>query len=223
MAKNFTDVRTSVNLLWMAAQTEAAAPRSDPAEAEITRTFMSSRQQATVQSLLDAAEEVLRRNGYDEMTLRLVATEAGVTHTTAYTYFSSKAHLVAEVFWRRLRRIPHPKHTSDASLTERVDAALRGPGLALSDEPELAQGALAALLTGDPDAQRVRDRVGGDLAERIATALGDEVDPTVSEALLLAFSGAMLQAGMGYFEFDGVVSRVTAAAALMEDTHPTIG
>ena len=27
---------------------------------------------------------------------------AGVAPATAYTYFSSKSHLVAEVFWRRL-------------------------------------------------------------------------------------------------------------------------
>jgi hypothetical protein len=135
--------------------TDQAAPVADgrdagPTDNLTTRRHMSARQQATVQSLLDAAEGVLRDRGYDELTLRLVSTEAGVTHTTAYTYFSSKAHLVSEVFWRRLRQIPHPTHTPGASLPERVDAALREPGLALSDEPELAQGALAALLTSDP-------------------------------------------------------------------------
>lgn len=201
--------------------TDRAAPVADgpdagPADTLATRRHMSARQQATVQSLLDAAEGVLRDRGYDELTLRLVSTEAGVTHTTAYTYFSSKAHLVSEVFWRRLRQIPHPAHTPGTALPERVDAALREPGLALSDEPELAQGALAALLTSDPDARRVRDRVGLDLATRLGITFGDDVDPRIAEALLLAFSGAMLQAGMGYFDFDGVVSRVMDAAQLMD-------
>ena len=195
-----------------------AAPVDDAADTVTTRQHMSSRQQATVQSLLDAAESVLRERGYEDLTLRLVATEAGLTHTTAYTYFSSKAHLVAEVFWRRLRQIPHPTRSVGASLPERVDAALRDPGLALSDEPDLAQAALAALLTTDPDAQRVRDRIGLDLAARLNTAFGDDVDPRIAEALLLTFSGAMLQAGMGYFDFDGVVSRVRSAARLMGET-----
>ncbi len=190
-------------------------PATAIADGVMTRQHMSARQQATVQSLLDAAERVLRERGYDDLTLRLVASEADVTHTTAYTYFSSKAHLVAEVFWRRLRQIPHPEHDPRGSLPERVDAALREPGLALSDGTELAQGALAALLSSDPDAQRVRDRVGLDLAGRLGTAFGDEVDPGVADTLLLAFSGAMLQAGMGYFEFDGVVSRVSTAAELV--------
>ena len=87
--------------------------------------------------------------------------------------------------------------------------------MALSDEPRLAQAALAAMVSSDPDARRVRDRVGLDLAERLQEALGDDVDPRVGEVLLLAFSGAMLQAGMGYFGFEGVIDRVSSAAELM--------
>lgn len=197
-----------------------AAPIDDATDNVTTRQHMSARQQATVLSLLDAAESVVRERGYEDLTLRLVATAAGLTHTTAYTYFSSKAHLVAEVFWRRLRQIPHPTRSVGASLQERVDAALRDPGLALSDEPELAQATLAALLTSDRDAQRVRDQIGLDLAERLATAFGDDIDPQVADTLLLVFSGAMLQAGMGYFDFGGVVSRVSSAARLMGQMGP---
>lgn len=181
-----------------------------------TRQHLSTRQQATVRALLDAAENLLRGGDYEGLTLRLVATEAGVTHTTAYTYFSSKAHLVAQIFWRRLSGIARPVHSPGATLYERVDAALSEPGLALRDEPELAQAALAALLTQDPDVQRLRDEIGADLAQRLWTTFGDEVDRAVAETILLTFSGAMLQAGMGYFDFSGVVSRVLAAADLLE-------
>ncbi|MFV0317591.1 MAG: TetR/AcrR family transcriptional regulator [Microthrixaceae bacterium] len=181
-----------------------------------TRQHLSDRQRETVTALLDAAESLLRTTSYDELTLRIVATQAGVTHTTAYTYFSSKDHLVAQIFWRRLQGIAHPVHDDRASLHERVDSALREPGLALRDEPVLAQAALAALLTHDPDVQRLRDEIGADLAARLGVALGDRVPPAVAESILLVFSGAMLQAGMGYFDYSGVVSRVLATADLLE-------
>lgn len=203
----------------MATDSTTAEPASG-LHAVTTRQHMSERQQATVQSLLDATERVLLERGYDDLTLRLVAGEAGVTHTTAYTYFSSKAHLVSEVFARRLRQVPHPRYRAGASLQERVDSALRQPGLVLSDEPELAQAALTAMLSNDPDTRRVRDQVGLDLAARLVTTFGEDVEREVADTLLLAFSGAMLQAGMGYFDFDGVVSRVSAAAELMSRIPP---
>ena len=199
----------------MVSRTAPPSPTHTPS-AVTTRQHLSVRQQATVRALLDAAEILLRGGGYDSLTLRLVAAEAGVTHTTAYNYFSSKAHLVAQIFRRRLRGIPHPTHDPAATLTQRVDAALSEPGLALRDEPELAQAALAALLTQDPDVQRLRDEIGADLAERLGTTFGDEVAAPVAETILLTFSGAMLQAGMGYFDFAGVVSRVLTAADLLE-------
>jgi hypothetical protein len=34
--------------------------------------------------------------------------------------------------------------------------------------------------------------------------------------VLLVFSGAMVQAGMGYFDYDGVVRRVARTAALID-------
>ena len=159
---------------------------------------------------------MLDERGYGDLTLRLVAAEADVTHTTAYTYFSSKAHLVAEVFWRLLQRIPAPVHDPAASWPERVEAALGEPGTAVSGKPELAQAALSALLSSDPDVQRLRDQIGADLAERLRTTLGEGVDPRASETILLTFSGAMLQAGMGYFDFTGVVERVRTAAELFD-------
>src|SRR4029450_7144530 len=48
--------------------------------------------------------------GYDDLTVRTVARRAGVAPATAYTYFTSKAHLVAEVFWRRVRALPATLH-----------------------------------------------------------------------------------------------------------------
>ena len=47
------------------------------------------------------------------LTVRNVARRAGVAPATAYTYFASKDHLVAEVFWRRLRGPPTAPPTGD--------------------------------------------------------------------------------------------------------------
>ncbi len=181
-----------------------------------TRQWLSKRQSATVATLLDAGLDQLREHGYEQLTVRAVAGRAGVTHTTAYSYFSSKGHLVAEMLWWRLRAVPVPITDQSMPLTTRITEALRGPGLVLGDDPALAQAALAALLTEDPDVSRLRDTIGADLTHRIESALGSDADPELTEALLLAFSGAMLQAGMGYFDFAGVVRRMTSVARLLD-------
>jgi len=64
----------------------------------------------------------------------------------------------------------------------------------------------------------VADAIGGDLFRRIRSALGDDADRALIEALLLAFSGAMLQAGMGYFDFAGVVERMESVARQLDHT-----
>lgn len=179
------------------------------------RQLLSGRQQRTVAALIDAGLEELRDEGYEQLTVRSVATRAGVTHTTAYTYFSSKAHLVAEIYWRRLQSIPEPATRPDQDLAERVRASLAGPALILADEPALAHAALSAMLTTDVEVERLRNQIGADLADRISRGAGPEVDPRVVDALLLAFSGAMLQAGMGYFGFSEVVDRMAAIAKLV--------
>lgn len=181
-----------------------------------TRQGLTTRQGATVAALLDAGLDQLRQHGYEQLTIRAVATRAGVTHTTAYSYFSSKGHLVAEMLWRRLEALPPPVTQPTMSLPDRITEALGGPGLVLSEDPALAQAGLAALLTEDPDVRRLRDTIGADLATRIESALGDTADGEVTQALLLAFSGAMLQAGMGYFDFSDVVRRMASMARLFE-------
>jgi AcrR family transcriptional regulator len=181
-----------------------------------TRHSLSKRQSATVAALLAAGLDQLREHGYEHLTIRVVATRAGVTHTTAYSYFSSKDHLVAEMLWRRLEALGPPVTDQTMSLPDRITEALGGPGLVLSDDPALAQAGLSALLTQDPDVARLRDTIGTELARRLHSALGDGADGELTEALLLAFSGAMLQAGMGYFDFSGVVRRMASMARLLE-------
>src|SRR5690349_24287099 len=84
----------------------SARPAGVPTSTESTRRHLSDKQAQTVQGLVVAAVEELREHGYDGLTVRNVARRAGVAPATAYNYFTSRDHLVTEVFWRRLRALP---------------------------------------------------------------------------------------------------------------------
>lgn len=192
------------------------ATQSTPTEAPArsTRQWLSKRQAATVRALLEAGLEAIREVGYDALSLRDVATRAGVTHTTAYNYFTSKEHLVAEINWHALRELPTPEPDPSAPLADRLTEALRGASGVFSAEPAFAEAALAAMVAHDPDIDRIRDSIGAEIARRIRIAVGPDADPRVLDGVLLLFNGAMLQAGLGYFTFDEVVARIGAVAEL---------
>lgn len=172
----------------------------------------SERQQATVDALLDAALAHLRERGDDGLTVRAVAERAGVTHTTGYAYFSSRDHLVASLYWRQVRAAAEPPIDPDAAVGARVAAALSGPGQAAIADPALARAGLGALFTDEPAVVAVRDELGAHVLGRIRAALGPGADPLAVDALSLAYSGAMLQASMGYLPFAAVVDRLAALA-----------
>jgi AcrR family transcriptional regulator len=138
-----------------------------------------------------------------------------VAAATAYTYFGSKDHLVAEVFWRRLDALPDPAVEGHGGPVERVSEALRELALLVADEPELAAASTTAILARDADVQRLRDRIGAAFNDRLSAALGDDVEPTVLRALNLALAGALLQAGMGYFSYAELADRMREVAVLV--------
>ena len=173
-----------------------------------TRQWLTERQAATVDSLLDAALAALREVGYEKLGLRDVATRAGVTHTTAYIYFSSKEHLVAELIWRIYRGLPTPEPDLYAPISARLVDSLQEMSAMFTREPELQKAVLASLVAMDPEVQRVRNEIGTDVLRRLEVALGPDTDAYLLDAALLLYSGAMLQAGLGYFTFDEVVARM---------------
>lgn len=173
-----------------------------------TRQWLSKRQSATVDSLLDAGLEAIREVGFDTLSLRDVASRAGVTHTTAYNYFTSKEHLVAEIHWRLLHRLPVPDPDPTLPLGDRLTQVLRDASELLVDEPALAEAALGAMVARDPDIRRIRDTIGNEILKRIQIAVGPDADKDLLDGILLLYSGAMLQAGLGYFVFDDVVARI---------------
>jgi AcrR family transcriptional regulator len=175
---------------------------------------LSAKQADTVARLGRAAVAVLSREGFSGLTIRMVAAEAGVGAATAYTYFSSKEHLVAEVFWRRLAVTPMPPGESAEPVT-RVVAVLRHIALLVADEPELAGAVTSALLGKDPDVEHLRLRIGREIRDRLATALGARNDPDIIETLELLYAGALVRAGMGYVSYQQIANRLDSAARML--------
>jgi len=182
---------------------------------EPVRRHLSERQADTVERLTAAAVDEVRNTGYDGLSVRNVARRAGVAPATAYTYFASKDHLVAEVFRRRLEAQAPTDHATEADPADRVTAAIGDIAEVVAGEPELAAACTHALLAGDPDVARLRGIIGLGFLSRLTDALGDDADDGVVDALNLALSGAMLQSGMGVFAHAELADRMRPVVALV--------
>ena len=178
---------------------------------EAPRQGLNPRQAETVEKLLVAGLEELRAVGHEALTVRTVAQRAGVSPATAYTYLASKNHLFAELFWRHLTA-GGPTRASGTTALERLQATMRALTARIVEEPELAAAVTPALLGTDPDVARLRLRIGAEFLARFEAALGDKADPAVLEVLVLTFSGALLQAGMGLMTYDEIAERLVSAA-----------
>jgi AcrR family transcriptional regulator len=179
------------------------------------RRRVDGRQADRVDALVEATIAELRAGGYDGLTVRGAARRAGIAPATAYTYYASKDHLVADVFWRRLQTLEAGPVDGRRSPRTRVSAALREVALLIAAEPELAAASTTAVLAQDPDVQRLRNRIGNAFNEHLAAALGEDADPAVLRALNLALAGALLQAGMGYFTYAELADRMDEVAGLV--------
>ena len=104
---------------------------------ESGETPRNRRQEETFRKVLAAGVEMLRESSYADLTVRAVAARAKVAPATAYTYFSSKNHLIAEVYLDLVRQVPYFTDVNDSRQT-RVDKVLRNLALVVADEPEVA-------------------------------------------------------------------------------------
>jgi AcrR family transcriptional regulator len=171
------------------------------------RQYLNTRQAETVERLLSAGEAELRAVGHEALTIRTVANRAGVSAATAYTYLASKNHLFAELFHRYLVTdrgfVPRGRTPG-----RRVQSVTRRLAERLAMAPELAAAVTPALLGGDPDVARLRLRIGAKFLEDFRVAVGDDADPALLDTLVLALSGALLQAGVGLITYADLGSRL---------------
>jgi AcrR family transcriptional regulator len=173
------------------------------------------RQEETFNKVLAAGVQMLRESSYADLTVRAVAARAKVAPATAYTYFSSKNHLIAEVYLDLIRRVPYFTDVNDSRAT-RVEKALRAMALTVADEPEVAAACTTALLSGNDDAVRaVRDRIGAEIHRRIRSALGPDADPRTLSALEMTFFGALVNAGSGAFTYHEIADRLSYVVGLI--------
>ena len=179
---------------------------------EATRRRLTERQ---VQQLVDATAAEVDEDGYAGLTVRNVARRAGVAPATAYNYFSSKDHLLAELLWRRMAALPPVDITSDGPMVDRLAKTVQMMVLLTTESPDLVGACTTALLSATPDVKHLRDRIGAVIHQRIVAALGPGFDPTIVRVLETTYSGALLMAGMGHMTYAEVPGFVAEAARLM--------
>jgi AcrR family transcriptional regulator len=169
-------------------------------DVQAPRRRLTSRQANRLERLTEAAVSELREHGYEGLTVRAVAARCGVAPATAYTYFASKNHLVAEVFWRRLCALPEFSSDSDSAEDATVNV-LTSTVAIVEDDPAVSAACTVAILAQEPEVQTLRDMIGAELMRRLEAALGDASTPELLAALITHWSGAFLVAGMGYAPF----------------------
>jgi AcrR family transcriptional regulator len=173
------------------------------------------RQEETFRKVLTAAVAMLRESSYADLTVRAVAARAKVAPATAYTYFSSKNHLIAEVYLDLMRQVPYFTDVNEP-MPSRVEKALRSLALAVADEPELAAACTMALLaSGDPTTHNVRDRIGAEIHRRIRSAVGPNADARVVAALEMTYFGAVINAGSGALTYHQIADRLSYVVGLI--------
>ncbi|OBA80211.1 hypothetical protein A9W99_19250 [Mycobacterium sp. 1164966.3] len=176
---------------------------------ESARRRFTGKRADTVLKLGRATLEVLRDVGYQELTLQAVAAQAGLARATAYTYFSSKEHLIAEVFWRRMSSIEPARDESD--VVERVAAVLRDLAFIVGDEPALAHAVAVTMNSGDPDVELLRMQMGRFVRDLLASAVGEDGDPESVVLLELIYVGVMVRAASGTMSYREVADHLEAA------------
>jgi AcrR family transcriptional regulator len=186
-----------------------------PAAVEAPRRHLTERQAELVERLVSAAAQEVEDKEYGSITVRSIAKRAGVAPATAYTYFSSKDHLLAEVLWRRMQALPPPLVGVHRPVADRVADVVRDMGLGTVDSPAVIAACTTALLGSGHDVMRVREQIGAEIHRRLQAALGPDGDPAVLRVLEVTYTGAMLSAGMGHLDFAELPERLAEAARLM--------
>lgn len=177
------------------------------------RQVLNARQAETVDKVLHSGLEVLEEVGPEALTIRMVAARAGVSPATAYTYFASKNHLFAEIYLRHV--MAHPAPAVEGAPVERLKAVVRHLAETLLATDHLAVAANVALLASDTEVERLRLAIGSEFWRRFVTALGPDVDQQVVYAVVFAFSGAILQAGMGMLSTESLLAHLDSVVELV--------
>lgn len=153
----------------------------------------------------------MRESSYATLTMRAVASRAGVSPASAYTYFPSKSALVAAVYLRFLRELP--LHTHNDTTKTRVSATMRDMAMVVADEPELTIACGASLMADDPAVKPLREQIGQEVSRRIGAALGPGWPRAVKSTLQMTFAGALMTAR--FVSYDEIAGQLDEAVNLI--------
>ena len=172
--------------------------------AEVTPNRRGKRSRELV---LDAAERVMARDGFDAATVARVVAESGIPESSVYHYYGSKDGILLAVMERGAERffadLPEPDRRTGRSsdhlravVSAAVEALERHPNFLrllvvfAVQPPEAANGDVAAVVGHVREAARER------LRKQIAIAFDDDPDSAATDELarfaLAAFDGAFL-------------------------------
>lgn len=182
---------------------------------------LTPRQVATRDSLRDAAVNLVGSTPFDEVTMRDIAREAGVSPATAYTYYGSKEHLLAETYAEfvdtltgRLRSRPPGEPTVLARVRSVIRRATQGVG----DSPELASAFTRAMASSDASAAMIRPRIERAFRDWIDLAIGDiEIDDRdgIIRTLELTLYASMISRANGEMTIREMRSTLDDSARLL--------
>jgi AcrR family transcriptional regulator len=186
--------------------------------ASLPRRSISSRRAATVDRIFAEATTLLDEVGHDRLSMRMVAQRAGVSTATAYTYFASKDHLFAELFWRLLETAD-VRRPGGETPTSRLQEVVRDLVGLVSIAPALVEAVNRSMLSRDAEVERLRLQIGMHWVELFREAIGPEAEVGGEVLMTLSFvvSGALLQAGIGIVSYEQLADQLAVAVELIVD------
>lgn len=165
----------------------------------VARRALRSDAAATRQRVIDAAVELAG----ESVTMRDIASAAGVSPATAYTYFASREHVYAEAYVEGLRTLTdrlRARPPRGASAAERVASVFRRAVTGAGRSGQVVQATAIAMASSDPAVAPLQPYVDEVFAEWMAIALGDaEIEDRgeVLAALQLLMFGAFVTIAHG--------------------------
>lgn len=153
----------------------------------------SAKGEQTRERIVDTALRLFHDRGYEATTMRLIATEAGVSVGNAYYYFPSKQHLVQAYYdHSQARHVEAARPALDAAgdlqtrlhgvLRARVDTMASEKGFAV-DFFRYAADPKSPLSPFSPESGPAREASVGLYAEAVAGAQGLKVPQALRDAL----------------------------------------
>ncbi|MFZ4606209.1 MAG: TetR/AcrR family transcriptional regulator [Caulobacter sp.] len=129
----------------------------DPSPGDARRKPKGDKRERTRATLLEAARELVREKGYEQVTLQDVAARAGMTSGAIYGNFRNRADLfvtLGETFWAPVR----PVFTPDMTFAERMQALAEATIAAIPERQDAVVGRLTGMAHALTD-EELRQRV----------------------------------------------------------------